>query len=180
MSKPTSITVELDLDSHLRRIVTERDEDGEPIYGNVTLEDLVIEKVAQSVADSLHRDITRELLTRAISVFEKSLAEKMGGIVTKALEAVTSDTDHYGNVRGEPRTLAERIVEIGRKELVTTNTRDAYSRNQTVLDKMLADEVRRAIRKDLNAAMQSAQNRVRDSVEAEGARIIRETIERAK
>ena len=176
MGNPIQITVELDLDKYLS---THHgyDRDGEPITEPATIESLLLEQAARIIAQRVDRDEARELTRRAQAVLDEVLRERIAGLAIEALAQAVRPTDEFGTPKGQPQTLAELIQKKVVAQLKTTS-RDGYSRNRTVMDEVLEEEVRRTVRKELDAELKAAKEQVAAAVREQGAQLISETIQK--
>ncbi len=80
---------------------------------------------------------------------------------------------------GEPIPVATFVAETVAAQLTVRDRQPGFSSSgRTLLEKLIVEEVERVVGNDLRGVIRAAEAKVREAVEAEGAKIIRETIER--
>lgn len=181
MSKPTSVTVELDFDK-LAPYLTGAE--GEPI-GPGSVEGLIVDLAARelmSQAVGKDRDTWRDVLRRVNTIRDDIIAEQIRPQVEEALEASITRTNTYGEPTGKTTTLREVIVDEAKKWL--TKTGDDFSssrgprRGETNVQHLIRQEVDKALTTELRAAVQEAQGDVLETVKPKAAEVLTESIER--
>lgn len=179
MAQPMVFTLSLDLDNHLARHIG-YDDDGDPIEGPTTVEDLVL----QMAADRLVRQVMREgydwrgdLRKRVNSIRDEVIAEKLRPDIEAAFAGPIQKTNNYGDPVGEPTTLREVVV--GRvEEWLKSSDRDSF-RNPKGLTKpqqLIAEEVDRVLAREMKDAIAAAKAEVVAAVQAKGAELLAQTI----
>lgn len=185
-----SIRVELDID--LDRYLagaTRYNEDGEPVgHEPATLETVVLDAVVRDLVrqivgarssngaggwyDSVHHRIAK--------VRDEVIREQVAPIVAEALGAGVQQTDQYGEPTAKPTTLRALIVKDA-KDYLTKRSRDGgyNSPESTPVQRMIRDEVAKAVKADLADALAQARAEVAAAVQAEAAVLLAETIKRA-
>ena len=133
-------------------------ETGEPFtMGDRTLADIV----AAQIVDRLVQDRDRwyELSRTVADIKRDVIREAVLPMIEKAIAEPIQKTSGYGDPIGEPVTLREVIVDEARK--VLNKPADQYSRSgQTVLGKVVAEEVHKAFAAEIKDAVQQARQKV--------------------
>lgn len=145
------------------------------LEGDITSE--VLSRAAVSLASQVEREV-RSVLTRRIeTIANDEIRDMIKPKLKEAFGSLLQPTDGFGHPKGEPRTLAEVIVETARKELTTPS--DRYDpRSATVIQKIIHDEVQRQIAGELKEAVQQGREEVLAAIQAKASEIIGETVAR--
>jgi len=125
-----------------------------------TIGDLVAAQIVQRLtSDRDWYERTREVA----EIKREVIREAVRPAIEQAVAEPIQKTSVYGDPIGEPVTLREVIVDEARK-LVNKST-DQYSRSgQTVLQKLVADEVKEAFSAEIRDAVQQARASVADEI----------------
>lgn len=145
------------------------------LEGDITAE--VLSRAAVSLADQVSRDGRNVLIRRIETIADEEIRDMIKPMLEEAFGSLLQPTDHFGHPKGEPRTLAEVIVEMAQKELKRPSDRHD-SRSETVIQKIIRDEVQRQIGGELKQAVAQGREEVLAAVQAEAAKIIGETVAR--
>lgn len=176
MSKPTSITIELDFDKLAPYL---EDVEGEPL-GPGSVESLIVELAARRLLSNcvdMERSQYSEVYRRIASIRDETIAELVRPQIEEALERSFTRTNSFGEPTGETTTLREVIVEEAKRWL--TKPGDGFSRRgETNVQHLINQEVDRALTSELKAAIQDARHEVTEAVKAKGAEVLTETIKR--
>jgi hypothetical protein len=164
-----NVTVEnVDLDSvigaHYRQI-------GEEDYAETprTLADVVADRI---VADLKRDDHYTRLKERVREIRDEEIREQIRPIIAEAITAPVQRTSDLGTPIGQPVALAELIVKEAQSFLTR---RDGYDA-QTPPQKIIRDEVDRAIKSELSAAIAEEKAKVVAAVRAKAADLIAEAV----
>lgn len=184
MAPPTTITIELNLDDHLARHLG-YDEDGEHVQGPMTVEDLVLGLVAQKLVRNVvdraagkGRDGWYDSLGRKVAEIRDTLiAEQLEPLVREALEGEYRATNGFGEPVGQPTTLRSVIAKQV-DDWLNSRDGDTYRnpKRLTRLSALVAEQVDKAMTKELSAAVADAKAQVVAAVKAKGAEVLAKTI----
>lgn len=137
------------------------------------------------VAEIVSREIgghERQVLRRRVEEVRAELVRELASpVIAAALEEPFQRTNQYGEpIHGKVQTLREVIIEIAR-DMLTKAVRDDFGRGtpRTMVEKLVDDEVRKALRGELAAVVEDEKAKLRALMQAEAAAIIGETITRA-
>lgn len=114
--------------------------------------------------------------SKAVKVSEiraELIRERLIPIVEEAISQSIQQTDNFGSPRGEPITIAEYVTKLT-TEYLTKET--DYRTKETVVKKLIREQVERTVNDQLIAAMKDAQKEVMDAVKAQGAEVLAKTI----
>lgn len=148
------------------------DEDGDYTAQPVTL--------GEAIAKQVFADIKRgERYNSLRDMVENLRAEEIRGQIRPIVEAAVTKpiqrTNMYGSPTGEPITLTELIVSEAQAYL--TKRDDRYGADKrTVIEKLVADAVDKAIRKELSEAIAEEKAKVVAAVRAKAADLIAEAV----
>ena len=131
--------------------------DGE---AGATIADLVAAQVVQRLASNnqewyeLHRTVTE--------IKREVIREAVLPMIEQAITEPIQKTSAYGDPIGEPTTLRSVIVDEARKLL--DKRADSYGSSQTVLQKIVAEEVKTAFAAEIKDAVAKARASVADEI----------------
>lgn len=178
MADPIEITLSIDLDKHLAKHIG-YDEDGDPIQSAATVEDVVLDMVAEKIVGSVMRegyDWRRVLQERVNRVRDEAILARVLPDIEAALATPVRRTNSYGEPTGEPTSMRDVIVSTVEKWL-TSPSGDSYDRNRlTKPQKFIAEHVDRVLQKEMKVAVDAAKAEVLAAVQAKGAELIAKTI----
>lgn len=180
MAEPVKLELTLNLDQNLARF-RGYDHEGEPVEGPTTLEDLVIQLAADTVADRVTKDSQWDQHRQRVqTVRDEIIREKLEPLIEQALTRSLQPTDSYGQPKGEPTTLAEVIVGKATEMLTKQARVGRYpdERTATQVQAWISEAVDRHVKAELSKALEEAKAEVKAAVRKQGAAVIAETIER--
>lgn len=158
-----NVTVpELDLSS-----VVERHGD------HVTVADLIAEKAIRELAQG---HSWKPLTERIRAIEDEEIRAAVRELITEALNGPIRKTNTYGESYGEPTTLRALIGEEVTKAVGKSG--GSYERSESVLNKVIREEVTSAFRKELADVIKDQKAKVIDAVRAEAADVLAEAIEK--
>lgn len=140
--------------------------------------------IAPMVTTELVRKITvadewSGLAKRIRDIRDEEIREQLRPMVAETLSASIQRTNHYGEPTGDPVTLREVVAETGRKLLIEPQRNGSgYSTNETLVRRLIREEVDAAFGRELKAALDEAKAEIRTAVQAKGAAVLAETIQR--
>lgn len=146
------------------------------------------------VSSSLQQEIVHaaslELVKQARKGIEKAVldevrnavAGKVEEVVTETLAAPVQKTNEWGSPVGDAKPLAQLISEQAQDALRKPELRDGYSRGAqpTMVQRIIADEIEKAFKTELQAHVKEAQQSAVAAVKASAAEVIGESIDRAR
>jgi hypothetical protein len=143
--------------------------------------DLIVDRAATKLVDRLtqDRDVYGEFRNRVNAVRNELIREKLEPVVEEAIKTSVQRTNSFGGAVGDPTTLTELIIEEGRKQLTSkagSNSGMRTSTSTTVLDKLIAEAVDRALTKELRAAVEEGKGTVMAALREKAAEIMAEAI----
>jgi hypothetical protein len=160
--KPLTITIE---DLALDTIVgTQYGEDGSE---HMTLADAIV----RATVDRLVREPDdRSLNDRITAIRTEEIRTRVVAEIETALTAPVQPTNEFGEPNATPTTLRALIVKAA-KDAVTIRSRGSYG-EKTPLERVIQDEVDRAITAELSAAVKDEKAKVVAAVRAKAAELI--------
>jgi hypothetical protein len=146
---------------------------GEEDYAETpqTLADVVADRI---MADLKRDDHYTRLKERVREIRDEEIREQLRPIIGEAIAAPVQRTSDLGTPIGQPVALAELIVKEAQSFLAR---RDGYGPDaQTPAQKIIRDEVDRAIKSELSAAIADEKAKVVAAVRAKAADLIAEAV----
>lgn len=136
--------------------------------------------IADLTADRLAKAMRMEVKAKIDAAVQDVILAETTTLVRDALENGTLQrTNEWGRPEGVAKPLPQIILETA-QDALTKPTGDAYStRRPTVIQKMIADAVGAAFKKELTAEVEKVRVAARSAVEQSAAEVIRETVQRA-
>ena len=163
-SQAIDVTFKLGLDTNLGERI-EYDEDGDPYpVGTVTFADVIADKAAVLVAVQYREQIANvpNWQFDPVKVAEAAIDEAVGKLVSDTITRVVSQTDTFGQPKGEPQTIAEILSARIEKWLTApSKPNDNYSRTSPSNIEVLISQV---ISRDTSAAIKKATDEARAEV----------------
>lgn len=176
--EPLHIEFDLDLDRYMR-VGRGMDADGEPLEGPTSLEEVVVERAAQIIAAQAARDARRSLENQAEVLLQQVVEDAVEPEVRRLLDEGVRPSNRFGEPTGEPRTLREEIARLAEEALrVRPNNDRRFPSDRTTMERVIVEEVDKALAGDLRDAAREARGQIRAALEEKGAEVMRETIER--
>jgi hypothetical protein len=139
--------------------------------------DAIVDRAAKMLVDS--HELRTEVRRRVDKLADDEILRWLGDLIEEALTEPLQPTDAFGSPMGEPTTLRDLILKRVEKELSTEKSRSTFrnSRN-TLLTEIVEREVLKVVGDDLRETMNVARTQVREAVQAKGAEVLAETIQR--
>jgi ubiquinone biosynthesis protein UbiJ len=130
--------------------------------------------VAAQISAAVQRDDGyRTFKKRVLEIQDEQIHEQVRPVVAAAIEASTQPTNAFGHPTGAPLTLTELIVKEAREVLTK---RADYGRGSTYLEKVVAEAVDKAIKKELAEAITDEKAKVVAAVRAKAADLIAQAV----
>jgi hypothetical protein len=147
-----------------------------------TLFDLIVDRAAAQLVEQLTKsrdEFYSTIRNRVNAVRNELLREKLEPVIEEALKSSVQRTNTFGGAVGDPTTLTELIIEEGRKQLQSgAGSTSSTRRQDTVLDRIIAEEVNRQLSTELKAAVEAGKSEILDRVRGEAAQIMASAISR--
>lgn len=183
--KPVTLEITLDLSDHLARHVG-YDEDGEPSQEPMTVEDLVLGLAARRLVDQLlgstarygKDDPARALRQTILSTAEGMAAARVEQYVEAAFDQLIHETTDDGR-EVLSHTLRDAIVkatEAATKLRPAKERANSFRNDLTVLERIVVEQVDRAVGKEIKAEIQSVKDKVRAEVSRKAADAIADAL----
>lgn len=155
-----NITVKVD-DVTLDTAVTEALDDHENVVGRCTIGDLVAQQI---VAKLVKDDRWRSLRDEVTQIRTEMIREAIRPMVEEAVSQPFQKTTLYGEAHGQPVTMREIIIDEARKML--TRPADSYGgrESETVIKKIVREEVQRAFTGVIADQVKLAREQVADEI----------------
>ncbi len=147
---------------------------GEELKGDEAFPLPLLNGLVKEIAANYMREVGADLRREAVELVRAAIKEQSSTLVEQVMGQVFQPTDYYGNPKGEPRAIRYVVVEEAVKYL--TKKDSGMNGGKTVVEKFLADEVQRAFNSELKSAVSAAKQQVLDAVQAEGAKVLSQTI----
>jgi hypothetical protein len=142
----------------------------------VSLLDMIIERAAAQVVAKLDRDATAYLREKVDGIRDEIIRSHIEPLVQSAIVKSVQPTDHYGNQKGAPTTLAEAITAAAEKYL--REDIGDYNKRRPRIAYFINEAVDRTVQRELKEALDSGKEEVKAALRMKGADIIAETIAR--
>jgi hypothetical protein len=151
--------------------------DEEVYEGPHSLRDEIVLSTATLLTKSLRGDIQKQIND---AVRERVLAEVTEMVRDGLVNGTLQRTDEWGRTQGDPKPLIDIIRETAIETLEKKNG-DTYGRNkETMLQKLVRDQVTLAFTKELQAEVDRARAEAKKAIHDQAAAVISETIDRAR
>lgn len=155
-------------------------ETGAPMRRPETLQDLIVERAAQMLADDVGNDLRGQIRTEVRTRLDATLTEKVGGWVTEALASPLRKTTHYGEPTGEAIPISEFVTKVATDWLEKPQRQSgSYGTAETRVQKLISEEVNRKLETELRDAVRSARLQVVTAVQTKAGEVLGEAIARA-
>lgn len=130
------------------------------------------EAVAREIVESLKRgDEYRTLAQQVQDIRTEEIRRQVEDEVRAALTGSVERTNQFGERTGKTTTLREEIVRLA-ADALKVDHRNSYSRELTPAQKVIREEVDRAIAGELKAAVDDEKAKVVAAVRAKAAELI--------
>lgn len=160
---------DVDLDSIISEAI-EGDGETHGSYPAVTLRDAVVERVAADVLDRMSTEDRVEIRRRVQGVRDELIRELVRPLLVEAIGAGVQRTNTFGEPTGPPKPLRELIVAEAKAAL---NKREYHDR-PTFAEKVISEEVQRAIREELQAEIKAESDKAKAAIRAKAADLLAE------
>lgn len=149
----------------------EVDEDGDRVdTGGYTIGDAVIGDLVKTLR------LCEEyggLRRRVASIRDEEIRERVKAEIEGVFAQPIARTNTYGEPTGQTTTLTELIVAEANRILTQ---RDSYNANRTLVQKLVADAVGTAMKRELSEAIEAERAKVVAAVRAQAATLIADAV----
>lgn len=157
-----NITIQVDeisLSTAVADVIGYDKDDGAPHKaGERTVGDVVAEKIVDRIIET-GDDHWQMLRERVRDIRAEMIREAVRPSIEEAISAPLRKTDGFGEPMGGPTTLKQIIVDEARKMLSKPASTD-YRSSQTVVQKIVAEEVKQAFVAEIKDAVKQAREQV--------------------
>lgn len=136
-----------------------------------TIADEIVFLAARQLLGSLERDARGDLLRRVKDIRDEVIREQIEPLVREAIEKPIQKTDGFGNVLGEPTTLAE-LIQKQVTEALHLPPKGSGTRTASLLNQVIAENVNRELTTELKGVVNEAKAKVIEAVQAKGAEFL--------
>lgn len=177
------ITIEVDLaqvltavDPHGKWLGYDPDAD-EDRFASSSLHQELVHATSLELVKQLRKDVA----TKVLETVSTAITEQVTEVVAETLANPVQRTTEWGSPVGDAKPLAQLISEQA-TEALTKPTGDRYgnSGRLTIVQKIIADEIAKQFKTELQGHVKQAQEAAVAAVKASAAEVISETIERAQ
>ena len=183
------IRVEIDLDQLTREANARWDDEGSRIGPSSLLELIVDEaarKLAERALDTEIKEDYRSLKERVRRTTDETIRGHVEPLIQQALDQVADERlhprpRHYGDSdTPEPRTLDQVVVDTAKKWLTEKVSTGSHYNDPQVprVTGFIKGAVDRSIKNELQKALDEGKEQVRKALQAQGAQLLQEAIER--
>lgn len=173
--------VEITARINLHALGTRYTHDGEPSAEPMKVIDAIVQEAARQVVDrTIDYDFKREIQKAVNRNLDTEIFARLQPLLDKAFNRQFQQTNEFGEPIGDNKTLSEIIAAKADKEL-KLNSRErgvGYGATESMLTKLIRDEVEHRLRTELTAVVAEAKKEVIAAVQAEGGKVLAETIAR--
>lgn len=140
--------------------------------GGRTLADLIVRQALSKLAKG---DAWPYLSDRVRKITDEEIRNHVAGLLKDALNSDLRRTNSYGEQQGEPTTLRTLIAEEAKSALtqVTDNYRGP---RETVIGKLVREEVERSLKAELAVVIKEEREKVVAAVRVQAAQLIAEAV----
>lgn len=140
--------------------------------GRQTLADLIVHQALDKLAKG---EYWNSLAKRVQDIAAEEIRGHVAELLKDALNGDLRRTNSYGEQQGEPTTLRTLIAEEAKKALtqVTDNYRGP---RETVIGKLVREEVERSLKAELGVVIQEEREKVVAAVRKQAAQLIAEAV----
>lgn len=170
-SRRNEITVEVTIDLN-RALMPRYDFDGNPV-GVPTLEEAVLDAVAEKLAQRTLDDTARNLRHRAEQALNEKIDAQAEGMIDGALEAVVTRTDQFGQPKGtEQRTFREYMVDRITGWLTQPAPGDSFSRKRSNAQAVIEGALNRKFSSEMTKAIEAGKQEALKAVREQSAELM--------
>lgn len=137
---------------------------------------ILADVVAARIAEDIKKDDQyNSLRKRVLEIRDEEIREQLKPMIREAIEQPIQRTTEFGQPQGPPVTVAELVVKEAQNYLTK---REGYGRDSlSVAQKLIRDEVDRAIKSELSQAIADEKAKVVAAVRAKAAELIAEAVQ---
>lgn len=146
------------------------DEDGEYLGATGTLKDDIVAAAARQLVKELRADLVRE----TGDAVKAEIVGQAQAAVTAALNEPFTRQSMWGGTTGAEITIRDLIGEQVHEWMTKASRRDSYDKSP--FDKLLAEQVDKALTKELRPVIEAARNKVVTAVQGNAAALIADAV----
>jgi hypothetical protein len=139
--------------------------------GGQTLADVICREALRKLAKG---DSWNSLAKRVQDITDEEIRNHVTALIADALNGDLRRTNSYGEPTGEPTTLRSLIGEEAKTAL--TRSTDGYNRGETVIGKLVREQVTQAMKAELAEAIKEERAKVVAAVHEQAGQIIAEAV----
>lgn len=162
-----AITVTIDPTVRLPDRYLGSDEDG-PKYGPVSLYDAIVDAAATQLVEGGKRGLRKSVAVQVEARVTAMLDEALPEIFEQALNESVEVTDEWGGTK-KSKTLSQIIGERARSQM---EVKDRSYGNDTVMDKVIREQVDYAIGKMLEGEVKAAKEQIKARLKEKAAELL--------
>jgi len=165
--------IELSLDEIAAQFGTPYwDEEGDRYYEPPTVGRLIIDSAARQLLET-EKELRTELRKRIIAIRDETIHERVAKMIDDQLEATVTETDAFGQPKGEPKTFREILVQKAMEWPTAPHRSSGYpDPRRTNLQNAIEQEIGRVWTKELQAAVKKAKASVLTKVTERAAEVL--------
>lgn len=171
-----NITVNVDLDSlDLTTVIGQhwtRDEDGDRVREEQTLGDAIAAELTEQL---MKTDDWRGVKGLVKQIREEEIRAAVQAEIAEALTTTVPITNTYGEATGKTTTIRALIADMAKEAL--TKKADGYGSGESVVRKVLREQVDRALAEELLATVKEERTKVVAAVRGKTAELLAKALE---
>lgn len=140
---------------------------------DTTLADAVVDRIVADLKSDEY-DLYSGIRQRIKTIRDEEIRAQIAPIIAEAVAKPVQKTDGWGTPNGEPTSLTALIVAEAREQL--RKPVDQYNNRQTMVQKLIADEVNKALSRELMAVVGDEKEKVVAAVRAKAAELIADAV----
>ncbi|HEX6873025.1 MAG TPA: hypothetical protein VF163_18155 [Micromonosporaceae bacterium] len=168
------ITVNVEGPIDLNTVMGERYDPESDRRVPLTLADAIVDNAVRLLVTSPTKGWS-SLQSQIESIRTELIRERVAAEIETALTSPFERTNHYGERTGKTTTLREEIVKLA-SEALKVDTRNSFSRELTAAQRVIRDEVDKAMVAELKAAVANEKEKVVAAVRAKAAELIADAV----
>lgn len=169
----SALKIEIDPTQPLPEQYVGSDEDG-PQYAPMSLYDAIVQTASEKLVKLCEEDIKKQIAQTVVEAITDETVKRIPAMVDEALAQPLVVTDNWGHER-QRGTLRELMVKHAQEQLVVLDSRQSRF-NDTVLSKVIKDEIDYKLSSELSGAVKGAKVKMVKQLETRASEIIAKTV----